>query len=166
MPSCESTIDSTFSSNALATLGGLIALHITDSTLNVASSVGFIALFGVAVENAIIMVSHLNRLRDTGIPLYLAVLSGAGERLRPILMTASVATVGMLPAALATGIGSDVQRGLGVVIVGGLITTTLLTIFMLPTFYFVSERRAARRAPASRAGMNRDLPTIDGTASI
>jgi heavy metal efflux system protein len=150
----------------LATLGGLIALHITDSTLNVASSVGFIALFGVAVENAIIMVSHLNRLRDTGIPLYLAVLAGAGERLRPILMTASVATVGMLPAALATGIGSDVQRGLGVVIVGGLITTTLLTIFMLPTFYFVSERRAARRASASRAGMNGDLRTIDGTASI
>ena len=150
----------------LATLGGLIALHITDSTLNVASSVGFIALFGVAVENAIIMVSHLNRLRDTGAPLYLAVLAGAGERLRPILMTASVATVGMLPAALATGIGSDVQRGLGVVIVGGLITTTVLTIFMLPTFYFVSERRAARRASASRARANRDLPTIDGTASI
>jgi cobalt-zinc-cadmium resistance protein CzcA len=150
----------------LATLGGLIALHITESTLNVASSVGFIALFGVAVENAIIMVSHLNRLRDTGIPLYLAVLAGAGERLRPILMTASVATVGIPPAALATGIGSDVQRGLGVVIVGGLITTTLLTIFMLPTFYFVSERRAARRASASRARMNGDLQTIDETASI
>jgi cobalt-zinc-cadmium resistance protein CzcA len=81
-------------------------------------------------------------------------------------MTASVATVGMLPAALATGIGSDVQRGLGVVIVGGLITTTLLTIFMLPTFYFVSERRAARHAPASRAAMNTDLPTIDESASI
>jgi Cu/Ag efflux pump CusA len=66
-------------------------------TLNVASSVGFIALFGVAVENAIIMVSHLNRLRDTGIPPYLAVLTGAGERLRPILLTASVASVGIRP---------------------------------------------------------------------
>jgi cobalt-zinc-cadmium resistance protein CzcA len=147
----------------LATLGGLIALHITGSTLNVASSVGFIALFGVAVENAIIMVSHLNRLRDTGAPLHRAVLAGAGERLRPILMTASVATVGMLPAALATGIGSDVQRGLGIVIVGGLVTTTLLTIFMLPTFYFVSERRAARRASAARA-RGSDSFAVDGAS--
>jgi cobalt-zinc-cadmium resistance protein CzcA len=150
----------------LAMLGGLIALHITDSTLNVASAVGFIALFGVAVENAIIMVSHLNRLRDSGVPLYKAVLAGAGERLRPILMTASVATVGMLPAALATGIGSDVQRGLGIVIVGGLITTTLLTIFMLPTFYFVSERYAIRRASAAKTRANGGFSTVDGAASI
>ena len=150
----------------LAMLGGLIALHITDSTLNVASAVGFIALFGVAVENAIIMVSHLNRLRDSGVPLYKAVLAGAGERLRPILMTASVATVGMLPAALATGIGSDVQRGLGIVIVGGLITTTLLTIFMLPTFYFVSERYAIRRASAAKTRTNGGFSTVDGAASI
>ena len=150
----------------LAMLGGLIALHITGSTLNVASAVGFIALFGVAVENAIIMVSHLNRLRDSGVPLYRAVLAGAGERLRPILMTASVATVGMLPAALATGIGSDVQRGLGIVIVGGLITTTLLTIFMLPTFYFVSERYAIRRASAAKTRANGGFSTVDGAASI
>jgi len=150
----------------LAMLGGLIALHITGATLNVASSVGFIALFGVAVENAIIMVSHLNRLRDTGVPLYRAVLAGAGERLRPILMTASVATVGMLPAASATGIGSDVQRGLGIVIVGGLITTTLLTIFMLPTFYFVSERYATRRASAAEAHPDGGFSTADRTASV
>src|SRR5262249_688084 len=145
-------------------LGGLIALHITGSTLNVASCVGFIALFGVAVENAIIMVSHLNRLRDTGAPLDRAVLTGAGERLRPILMTASVATVGMLPAALAAGIGSDVQRGLGTVIVGGLITTTLLTIFLLPTFYFALERRALRRSSAPEP-TKADLPGIDQAAS-
>jgi len=92
------------------------------------------------------------------------VLAGAGERLRPILMTASVATVGMLPAALATGIGSDVQRGLGIVIVGGLITTTLLTVFMLPTFYFAFERRAVRRSSAV-APATADLPTIDQAAS-
>jgi len=150
----------------MAMLGGLVALHVTRSTLNVASAVGFIALFGVAVENAIIMVSHLNRLRDTGAPLYRAVLAGAGERLRPVLMTASVATVGMLPAALATGIGSDVQRGLGIVIVGGLITTTLLTILMLPPFYFVLERRAARRESARAARAPGDLPPLDETASI
>jgi cobalt-zinc-cadmium resistance protein CzcA len=135
----------------LATLGGLIALYITGTTLNVASSVGFIALFGVAVENGIIMVANLNRLRDTAMPLPEATVAGAVERLRPILMTATVATVGMLPAALATGVGSDVQRGLGIVIVWGLVTTTLLTLFIIPTLYFVLERRAARRVEAGRA---------------
>ncbi len=96
----------------LATLGGLIAIHARGTTLNVASGVGFIALFGVAVMNGVIMVANLNRVRELGVPLLDAVLTGAGERLRPVLMTASVATVGMLPAALATGIGSYVQRGL------------------------------------------------------
>jgi heavy metal efflux system protein len=131
----------------LATLGGLIALHTTGTTLNVASGVGFIALFGVAVMNGVIMVANLNRLRDQGLPLFEAVLAGAAERLRPVLMTASVATVGMLPAALATGVGSDVQRNLATVVAGGLIPATLLTLFIVPTFYFVMERWAARGAP-------------------
>ena len=133
----------------LATLGGLIALHVTGTTLNVASGVGFIALFGVAVMNGVIMVANLNRVREQGIPLFEAVLVGAGERLRPVLMTASVATVGMLPAALATGVGSDVQRSLATVVAGGLIPATLLTLFIVPTFYFVVERWAARRLPAA-----------------
>jgi cobalt-zinc-cadmium resistance protein CzcA len=131
----------------LAMLGGLIALHLTGTTLNVASGVGFIALFGVAVLNGVIMVANLNRARHEGIALLDAVLAGAGERLRPVLMTASVATVGMLPAALATGVGSDVQRNLATVVAGGLIPATLLTLFIIPTFYFALERRAARRAP-------------------
>jgi len=109
----------------LATLGGLIALHLTGTTLNVASGVGFIALFGVAVMNGVIMVANLNHVRERGVPLFEAVLIGAGERLRPVLMTASVATVGMLPAALATGIGSDVQRGVATVVAGGLIILVL-----------------------------------------
>ena len=134
----------------LATLGGLIALHLTGTTLNVASGVGFIALFGVAVMNGVIMVANLNRVREQGVPLLEAVLAGAGERLRPVLMTATVATVGMLPAALATGVGSDVQRSLATVVAGGLIPATLLTLFIIPTFYFVIERRAARRAPRGR----------------
>jgi cobalt-zinc-cadmium resistance protein CzcA len=129
----------------LATLGGLIALHVTGTTLNVASGVGFIALFGVAVMNGVIMVANLNRVRDLGVPLFEAVLTGAGERLRPVLMTAAVATVGMLPAALATGVGSDVQRSLATVVAGALILATLLTLFIIPTFYFVLERWAARR---------------------
>jgi cobalt-zinc-cadmium resistance protein CzcA len=135
----------------LATLGGLIALHVTGITLNVASGVGFIALFGVAVMNGVIMVANLNRVREQGLPLIDAVLAGAGERLRPVLMTASVATVGMLPAALATGVGSDVQRSLATVVAGGLVPATLLTLFIVPTFYYALERRAARRAATREA---------------
>jgi heavy metal efflux system protein len=135
----------------LATLGGLIALHITGTTLNVASGVGFIALLGVAVMNGVIMVANLNRVRDQGGSLFDAVLTGAGERLRPVLMTASVATVGMLPAAMATGVGTDVQRGLATVVAGGLFIATLLTLFVIPTFYFILERRAARRVAAAPA---------------
>jgi len=135
----------------LATLGGLIALHLTGVTLNVASGVGFIALFGVAVMNGVIMVANLNRVRDLEMPLIDAVLMGAGERLRPVLMTATVATVGMLPASLATGVGSDVQRSLATVVAGGLFPATLLTLFLIPTFYFVIERQAARRARKAAA---------------
>lgn len=125
----------------LATLGGLIALHVRGETLNIATAVGFIGLFGVAVQNGIIMVSNFNRTRTQGEPLHEAVLKGASERLRPVLMTATVATVGMLPAALATGIGTDVQRGLATVIVGGLLIATLLTLYILPTYYYVIECR-------------------------
>ena len=129
----------------LATLGGLIALRLTGETLNVASSVGFIALFGVAVQNGIIMISNINRVREQGLPLHEAVLSGAVERFRPVLMTATVATVGMLPAALATGIGTDVQRALATVVVGGLVISTMLTLIILPTYYFILESLVERR---------------------
>jgi cobalt-zinc-cadmium resistance protein CzcA len=129
----------------LATLGGLIALHITGETLNVASAVGFIALFGVAVQNGIIMISNINRVREQGLALHEAVLTGAVERFRPVLMTATVATVGMLPAALATGIGTDVQRALATVVVGGLVISTMLTLIILPTYYFALERFVERR---------------------
>jgi len=123
-------------------LGGLIALHVTGETLNVATAVGFVALFGVAVQNGIIMVANLNRVRALGRGLREAVLVGATERLRPVLMTATVATIGMLPAALATGVGSDVQRGLATVVAGGLALATLLTLFILPCLYYAVERLA------------------------
>ncbi|QOZ47825.1 CusA/CzcA family heavy metal efflux RND transporter [Bradyrhizobium sp. CCBAU 53340] len=140
----------------LATLGGLLALHLTGTTLNVASGVGFIALFGVAVMNGVIMVANLNRMREQGLSLGDAVVTGASERLRPVLMTAAVATAGMLPAALAAGVGSDVQRSLATVVAGGLVPATLLTLFIIPTLYFAIERRAERRAAeaASRAALN------------
>ncbi|MFC4528942.1 efflux RND transporter permease subunit [Dyella halodurans] len=137
----------------LATVGGLISLHLRGETLNIATAVGFIALFGVAVQNGIIMVSNINRVRKEGLPLEEAVLAGATERFRPVLMTATVASVGMLPAALATGIGTDVQRGLATVVVGGLPIATLLTLYILPGFYFGVERfiekHKRRAAPAT-----------------
>jgi cobalt-zinc-cadmium resistance protein CzcA len=136
----------------LATLGGLISLHLTGQTLNVASGVGFIALFGVAVQNGIIMVANLNRMRESGLELHEAILMGATERLRPVLMTATVATLGMLPAALHTGVGSDVQRGIATVVVGGLAIATVLTLFVLPSMYHVIEHWAGRRRREGRRG--------------
>lgn len=129
----------------LATVGGLIALHLRGETLNIATAVGFIALFGVAVQNGIIMVSNINRVRREGVALFEAVLVGATERFRPVLMTATVASVGMLPAALATGIGTDVQRGLATVVVGGLPIATLLTLFILPSLYYGTENFIKQR---------------------
>jgi heavy metal efflux system protein len=129
----------------LAMLGGLISLRLTGQNLNVASGVGFIALFGVAVQNGIIMVSNLNRIRKSGLELHEAIMKGATERLRPVLMTATVATLGMLPAAIHTGVGSDVQRGIATVVVGGLAIATALTLFVLPSMYHVIEHGAERR---------------------
>jgi heavy metal efflux system protein len=135
----------------LATLGGLIALFVTGETLNIATAVGFIALFGVAVQNGIIMLANLNRVRDSGIALRDAVIEGASERFRPVLMTATVATVGMMPAALGTGVGSDVQRGVATVVIGGLLLATLLTLFILPSLYYSLERMAERWATRRQA---------------
>jgi cobalt-zinc-cadmium resistance protein CzcA len=136
----------------LATLGGLISLHLTGQNLNVASGVGFIALFGVAVQNGIIMVSNLNRMRKSGLELHEAIMKGATERLRPVLMTATVATLGMLPAALHTGVGSDVQRGIATVVVGGLAISTVLTLIVLPSMYHVIEHWAEQRHGQARWG--------------
>ena len=136
----------------LATLGGLISLHLTGQTLNVASGVGFIALFGVAVQNGIIMVANLNRMRKSGFDLHEAIMKGATERLRPVLMTATVATLGMLPAAIHTGVGSDVQRGIATVVVGGLAISTILTLFVLPSMYHVIEHWAEERGGVPRWG--------------
>ena len=136
----------------LALLGGMLALYLRGMTLNVSSAVGFIALFGVAVQNGVIMVSALNRARDAGLPLCAAVVQGASERFRPVLITATVAALGLLPAALARGIGSDVQRPLATVVVGGLITATLLTLVLLPVIYLVVERRFQATEPSTGSG--------------
>jgi heavy metal efflux system protein len=122
-------------------LGGLAALYFRGMTINVSSAVGFIALFGVAVQNGVIMVSNLKRMHGEGKTLEETVRRGAGVRLRPVLMTATVATLGLLPAALARGVGSDVQRPLATVIVGGLSTATLLTLLVLPGLFYLVEKR-------------------------
>jgi cobalt-zinc-cadmium resistance protein CzcA len=134
----------------MATLGGLVTLHLTGETINVATAVGFIALFGVSIQNAIIMVANIRRVRKLNPSLNRAVIDGAAERLRPVLMTATVASFGMLPAALATGVGTDVQRGLATVIVGGLAVSTLLTLFILPTYYYALVRFLEHKRPKVR----------------
>ncbi|WP_104383111.1 efflux RND transporter permease subunit [Sphingobacterium sp. HMA12] len=125
----------------LALFGGMLALNLRGMTLNVSSAVGFIALFGVAIQNGVLMLSQFNGLRKNGMTLDKAVIEGAFSRFRPVLMTATVAILGLLPASLATGIGSDVQRPLATVIVYGLLFSTLLTLFMLPPLYYLMERR-------------------------
>ncbi|MEG2340650.1 MAG: CusA/CzcA family heavy metal efflux RND transporter [Odoribacter sp.] len=125
----------------LALFGGMLALNVRGMTLNVSSAVGFIALFGVAIQNGVIMISHINHLRREGEDLKSAVIDGVRHRLRPILMTASVAILGLLPASLSTGIGSDVQRPLATVIVYGLLFATIITLYILPALYYMVESR-------------------------
>lgn len=124
----------------LALFGGMLALNIRGMTLNVSSAVGFIALFGVSIQNGIIMFSHINYLRNK-MDLKRAVIYGTKQRLRPVLMTASVAALGLLPASMATGIGSDIQRPLATVIVYGLIFSTFVTLYLLPALYYYWEKR-------------------------
>jgi cobalt-zinc-cadmium resistance protein CzcA len=118
-----------------ALVGGIVALFITGQYLSVPASVGFIALFGVAVLNGIVLVSYFNQLRREGVPLDDTIRKGTELRLRPVLMTASVTMLGLVPLLFATGAGSEIQRPLAIVVVGGLITSTLLTLIVLPTLY-------------------------------
>lgn len=126
----------------LSLLGGLAALMIRGMSFNVSSAVGFIALFGLTIQNGVIMLAHINHLRQHGLALSRAVRRGAADRLRPVLMTASVAIIGLFPASLATGIGSDVQRPLATVIVYGLLCSTIITLYVLPSLYYIMERYA------------------------
>ena len=123
----------------MALLGGLAALTVRGMTFNISSAVGFIALFGLTIQNGVIMISHINDLRKEGAPLKEAVIEGASHRLRPVLMTATVAVLGLLPASMASGIGSDVQRPLATVIVYGLLFSTIITLYILPTLYYKME---------------------------
>jgi cobalt-zinc-cadmium resistance protein CzcA len=129
-----------FSGVPLAVTGGVLALLLRDLPLSISAAVGFIALSGVAVLNGLVMVSFMRNLRAKGLSLEQAVMQGAGGRLRPVLMTAAVAAIGFLPMALNTGIGSEVQRPLATVVIGGIVTSTLLTLFVLPVLYRLLNR--------------------------
>lgn len=118
-----------------AMVGGILALWISGQYLSVPASVGFIALLGIAVLNGLVMVSHIRHLREEGLPLGEAVTSGAQRRLRPVLMTATIAAFGLVPLLFATGPGSEIQKPLAIVVIGGLITSTLLTLILLPLLY-------------------------------
>ena len=127
-----------------APVGGILALWLTGTAFSVSSGIGFLALFGVSVQTALVYISYVNELRIAGTPLAVAVREGAILRLRPIMMTALVAALGLLPAALATGVGTDTQRPFAVVIVGGLITCLLITIFLMPALYAIVAREGDR----------------------
>jgi heavy metal efflux system protein len=119
----------------MAPVGGLLALLLTGTHFSVSSGIGFLALFGVSVQTGIIMLEYINQLRVRGHTIEDAAIEGAVLRLRPIMMTTLVATLGLLPAAVSRGIGSDSQRPFAIVIVGGLLAALLLSIFLLPTLY-------------------------------
>jgi cobalt-zinc-cadmium resistance protein CzcA len=126
-----------------ALVGGIAALWLRGMNLNLSASVGFIALFGVAMLNGVVLVSSINGLRALGRSTYDAVLAGATRRLRPVLMTALVASVGFIPMAIATSTGAEVQRPLASVVIGGLVSSTALTLILLPVLYewvFHNER--------------------------
>jgi cobalt-zinc-cadmium resistance protein CzcA len=120
---------------AMAPLGGLLALLVTGTHFSVSSGVGFLALFGVSVQTGVIMLEYINQLRARGHSVIDAAVEGAILRLRPIMMTTLVATLGLLPAAMSHGIGSDSQRPFAIVIVGGLMVAMSINIFLLPTLY-------------------------------
>jgi cobalt-zinc-cadmium resistance protein CzcA len=129
-----------------ALVGGIAALWLRGLNLNLSASIGFIALFGVAVLNGVVLIAALNRLREQGLALREATVTGASTRLRPVLMTALVAAFGFVPMAISQGAGAEIQRPLATVVIGGIVTSTLLTLIVLPTLYELIERRASARA--------------------
>ena len=140
-----------FTGIPLAAVGGVLALLLRGMPFSISAGVGFIALLGIAVLNGVVLVTYLNELRARGMPLAQVVREGGMTRLRPVLMTALVASVGFLPMALSHGSGAEVQRPVATVVIGGLVTATLLTLLVLPLLYFHIESRAARRGSVGGA---------------
>jgi cobalt-zinc-cadmium resistance protein CzcA len=123
-----------------ASIGGIAALFLSGEYLSVPASVGFIALWGIAVLNGVVLVSYIQNLREGGMEQRQAIIEGARLRFRPVMMTATVAALGLTPFLFATGPGSEVQRPLAIVVIGGLVTSTMLTLVVLPALYRIVER--------------------------
>jgi cobalt-zinc-cadmium resistance protein CzcA len=140
----------------LALSGGILALWLRGLPLSISAIIGFIALFGIAVLNAVVLVSHIRRLEAEGASTGEAVVQGAMDRLRPVLMTALVASLGFLPMALATSMGAEVQRPLATVVIGGLLTSTALTLLVIPALYpyWVRDETMRPRPLTDQADMN------------
>ncbi len=138
-----------------AVMGGIIALYISGEYLSVPASVGFIALLGVAVANGVVMVSYFEQTKMLMSDLRYRIIDGANRRLRPILMTASTGLFGLIPLAFATGPGAEIQKPLAIVVIGGLITSTITTLYLLPLFYSLVEQRLQKRAQKKRAVINK-----------
>ncbi len=131
-----------FSGVPMALTGGVLALALRDIPLSISAGVGFIALSGVAVLNGLVIIAFINNLRRDGLPLDRAIHDGAMQRLRPVLMTALVASFGFVPMAIATGAGAEVQRPLATVVIGGIVSSTILTLLVLPALYRMFHREA------------------------
>src|SRR5690606_23255240 len=146
-----------FTGIPLALTGGVAALWLRGIPLSITAAVGFIALSGVAVLNGLVMITFINQLRERGVGLDEAISEGARQRLRPVLMTALVASLGFVPMALATGPGAEVQRPLATVVIGGILSATALTLVVLPVLYRIFHREgdvapAVEREPAAASG--------------
>ena len=137
-----------FSGVPLALTGGLAALILRDMPLSISAAVGFIALSGIAVLNGVVMLAMIKQLQQQGLNLLEAIEQGALQRLRPVLMTALVASLGFVPMAFNSGTGAEVQRPLATVVIGGIISATLLTLLLLPTLYKLVHQRTRQPALA------------------
>lgn len=152
-----------FTGIPFALTGGIVALWLRDIPLSISAAVGFIALSGVAVLNGLVMISFIRNLREGGLPLDAAIREGALTRLRPVLMTALVASLGFVPMAIATGTGAEVQRPLATVVIGGILSSTALTLLVLPLLYRIAHRRDEDEVAQANGDSQHGAPLVPAT---
>jgi cobalt-zinc-cadmium resistance protein CzcA len=152
-----------FTGIPFALTGGIVALWLRGIPLSISAAVGFIALSGVAVLNGLVMISFIRNLREGGLPLDAAIREGALTRLRPVLMTALVASLGFVPMAVATGTGAEVQRPLATVVIGGILSSTALTLLVLPLLYRMAHRRDEDEVAQANGDSQHGAPLVPAT---
>jgi cobalt-zinc-cadmium resistance protein CzcA len=156
-----------FTAVPLAAVGGIVALWVRQIPFSISAGVGFVALSGVAVLNGLVLLTLYQRLEAEGLTVEEAVEQGSLARLRPVLMTALVASLGFVPMALNTGIGSEVQRPLATVVIGGVVSSTVLTLVVLPVLYLLGRKPGRSSSPEPRPGIGRPIEEMPvGTGSL